>query len=439
VSSAMLDALCILLHYAVQGCVQGLAFGTLPLLLRRNTAATDEHSSVFSLVGYPFTLKFLFAPVVDGIYSTRFGRRESWLVPTQLCSAAIFAHLASSLEPMLDETPPRVLLLTALVFMLTVSTAVTDIATDAWASSRMCDSRASVCQSVGLTIGFESSVTFFFFLKGRGLLELRTLLLGVSAVGFGSVGLVAFVRMCEAHPANVEDSEVAGLRVVLRRAWALCAGAPNVRRLLLFRLLVPVVSGFAPLLRARYQAQGFSPEMFAEYDLCFLPLSFLVMWIGGTIASSPYPLTFIRRARLATALIGVASLGHYRCCLAMGELAAHDPMLRITYFCLAKVSDVVGILLFVVGVAFTNRIASRNEAIAGTVITFLASCGNLGELLPETWVPLAAQAFGIELTAVLCLSAGLVVLWAFWEELHRLENIDDIGWKAIQLAHEKCS
>ena len=38
----------------------------------------------FDVVAYPFSLKLLWAPLVDSLFIAKFGRRKTWLVPTQL-------------------------------------------------------------------------------------------------------------------------------------------------------------------------------------------------------------------------------------------------------------------------------------------------------------------------------------------------------------------
>ena len=43
--------------------------------------------TLFTLVSWPFSLKMLWAPLVDSCYIKAFGRRKSWLVPTQLLIA----------------------------------------------------------------------------------------------------------------------------------------------------------------------------------------------------------------------------------------------------------------------------------------------------------------------------------------------------------------
>ncbi|CAM9841399.1 unnamed protein product, partial [Hapterophycus canaliculatus] len=43
-----------------------------------------SEQAIFSLVSFPFSLKLLWAPLVDSLYFPSFGRRKSWLVPAQL-------------------------------------------------------------------------------------------------------------------------------------------------------------------------------------------------------------------------------------------------------------------------------------------------------------------------------------------------------------------
>ena len=45
---------------------------------------TFVDQALFTLVTLPFSLKVLWAPIVDGVYFSRFGKRKTWLIPTQL-------------------------------------------------------------------------------------------------------------------------------------------------------------------------------------------------------------------------------------------------------------------------------------------------------------------------------------------------------------------
>ena len=71
----------LLLLYVLQGIPLGLT-GSIPLILQtRHVAYKDQ--AVFSFAFWPFSVKLLWAPIVDSVFSKSVGRRKSWLIPTQ--------------------------------------------------------------------------------------------------------------------------------------------------------------------------------------------------------------------------------------------------------------------------------------------------------------------------------------------------------------------
>lgn len=63
----------LLFLYVLQGIPLGLA-GSIPLILQsKNVSYKDQ--AFFSFVFWPFSLKLLWAPLVDALYFSRFGRR----------------------------------------------------------------------------------------------------------------------------------------------------------------------------------------------------------------------------------------------------------------------------------------------------------------------------------------------------------------------------
>ena len=84
--------------YTLQGVPLGLGFGTLPFILRAHMSYSAL--GTFALCTFPFSLKLLWSPLVDSRFWHVFGRRKSWIVPSQVCLAA--ALLFASL--LVDET-----------------------------------------------------------------------------------------------------------------------------------------------------------------------------------------------------------------------------------------------------------------------------------------------------------------------------------------------
>ena len=71
----------LLLLYVLQGIPLGMA-GSIPMILQ-NKNISYKQQAMFSFVYWPFSLKLLWAPIVDAAFFQSFGRRKTWLVPVQ--------------------------------------------------------------------------------------------------------------------------------------------------------------------------------------------------------------------------------------------------------------------------------------------------------------------------------------------------------------------
>ena len=76
-----LHVLILFFLYILQGIPLGLK-SAIPLLLSNRNVPYKEQAT-YSISSYPFSMKILWAPLVDSVYISRFGRRKSWLVPVQ--------------------------------------------------------------------------------------------------------------------------------------------------------------------------------------------------------------------------------------------------------------------------------------------------------------------------------------------------------------------
>ena len=160
----------LLLLYVLQGVPLGLA-GSLPIILQTKKIGYRQQA-MFSLVSWPFSIKLIWAPIVDCIYSRDFGRRKSWLVPSQYL-IGITMILLSYLVPNLlgsETVAPNVGLLTLIFFFLHFLAATQDIAVDGWALTMLSKENvgyASTCNTVGQTAGFFISYTLFLALQSK--------------------------------------------------------------------------------------------------------------------------------------------------------------------------------------------------------------------------------------------------------------------------------
>lgn len=85
--------------YFLQGIPMGLAMGSVPIILKKHLSYSQV--GVFSLAAYPYSLKLLWSPIVDAVWSPALGRRKSWILPIQMCSGFGMIYLGSRIKQMM--------------------------------------------------------------------------------------------------------------------------------------------------------------------------------------------------------------------------------------------------------------------------------------------------------------------------------------------------
>jgi RhtX/FptX family siderophore transporter len=104
-----------------------LYFCTLGLpTVMRAMGVSLEKIGLFSLILFPWVIKFLWAPVVDNHYLARMGKRRSWIIPLQVC-AILLLLLFTFIVPQQQWT-----LVFALALLLSTVGATQDIAIDGY-------------------------------------------------------------------------------------------------------------------------------------------------------------------------------------------------------------------------------------------------------------------------------------------------------------------
>ena len=176
--------------------------------------------AIFALCSWPFSLKLLWAPIVDACFSKRFGRRKSWLVPIQLIAGALMVGGSDYVEQELGlnhnavaaaasgsgggmttdvASSMNVRGLTAFFFALYFLMATQDIAVDGWALTMLSKKnrgKGPVCNSIGQNMGYFLSYVGFLALNDAESSEnlWRPLLRMKSRPGVGLVSLGGFVK-----------------------------------------------------------------------------------------------------------------------------------------------------------------------------------------------------------------------------------------------------
>ena len=110
--------------YTLQGIPMGLC-SSLPVILKEK-GISFEDLALLSIASIPFSLKLLWAPIVDCKFFPSIGRRKSWLVPIQFLCGLVFLLGSSLVDTWMENS--SVVTLTAFFVFLYFLMATQDIA-----------------------------------------------------------------------------------------------------------------------------------------------------------------------------------------------------------------------------------------------------------------------------------------------------------------------
>jgi PAT family acetyl-CoA transporter-like MFS transporter 1 len=183
--------------YFLQGVPMGLS-SSIPLFLA-SKGVDFAGQAIFSLAPWPYSLKLLWAPLVDAVYTTRYGlgQRKSWIVPTQFVMGVVLMLLASQMDSMFgDHGAPDVMGLATASFVLYFLAATQDIAVDGWALTILRPENvgfASTANSVGQNAGSMVAFGIVIAMDSPGFCNAWVRpLLGHPSQEFGMVSVASF-------------------------------------------------------------------------------------------------------------------------------------------------------------------------------------------------------------------------------------------------------
>jgi PAT family acetyl-CoA transporter-like MFS transporter 1 len=146
----------LLFLYTLQGVPMGLTQVMSMMIQERGVSLSEINQ--FHQVSWPFSLKLLWAPIVDSIFVKSVGLRKTWLLPVQTVIGLTLALGSKSVSAMLDSPTdgPDVWSITVMFFLLFFLCATQDICVDGWALTLLSPRNvgwASTCNAIGQTLG----------------------------------------------------------------------------------------------------------------------------------------------------------------------------------------------------------------------------------------------------------------------------------------------
>ncbi|KAH7488232.1 hypothetical protein PRIC1_007649 [Phytophthora ramorum] len=387
----------LLLLYTLQGIPMGLS-SSIPFILQEKVGYGDQ--ATFSLVSWPFSLKLLWAPFVDSLYSERFGRRKSWLIPVQFICAALMVVGSWFMSDLLGEgegQKPHVIYLTVFFFVLYFMMATQDIAVDGWAITMLSEKNvghASTCNTVGQTVGYFVAYVGFLALNDPGTCNsyLRSEPEDegmVSLPGFMSFwGWVMFFTTLGVWIFKHEKPEVEGSeRLTIAQTYSQLYSVlrlPSVISLSVMLLTSKI--GFAAaesVASLKLVEYGMKKEKLALLTPILIPLGIVIPVMIGRYIKPSQPLNLFLwgyPVRLAVGLLYAGLV--YITPMAMEQDESSHFVFYGVILVIGALHEVAANMMYVPQMAFYARIS--DPSIGGTYMTYLNTVTNLGSKWPNS-------------------------------------------------------
>ncbi|CAK7275536.1 hypothetical protein SEPCBS57363_006744 [Sporothrix epigloea] len=383
----------LVLLYFLQGIPLGLATGSVPFLLKRHMSYSEI--GVFTLASYPYSLKLLWSPIVDAVWSPKVGRRKSWILPIQLLSGFGMLWLGSEVDGMMESMGKpggsTVWNFTRWWFFLVLMCATQDIAVDGWALTLLTPgniSYASTAQTVGLTGGHFLSYTVFLAFNSPDFANrwFRTVPLEAGLIGLGDylrlwgwVFIIVTISLAlwkrEERATNEE-----GVWDVYRIMWSVLK-LKNVQTIILVHLIAKI--GFQAndaVTNLKLLEKGFGTDNLALTVLIDFPFEIGLGYYVGKWSQEYTPMRIWCwgfAGRLAAAIFAQITVVIFP---ADGVNSVYLFIVILEHV----MSTFMNTVMFVAVSAFHARIA--DPAIGGTYMTLLATVSNLGGTFPRYFV-----------------------------------------------------
>ncbi|KAI8082948.1 acetyl-coenzyme A transporter 1-domain-containing protein [Halteromyces radiatus] len=385
--------------YLLQGVPVGLSFGSIPFLLKAHLSYSQI--AIFSLSSWPYSLKLIWSPIVDAVYSKELGRRKSWIVPIQLLTGCFFYWLGSHIDDIMDQEEHIPIYRLTISFLLTVFFCATqDIAVDGWALTLLSKeslSYASTAQTIGLNIGYFMSFTVFLALNSPdfsnkylrsepndivGVLPLGAYMKFWALMFFLVTGWLLFMK---------KEAKDMGIRQVYTTIWKICK-LPHMKNFVI--VLMTSKIGFIcheAVTSLKLVEKGFSKEDMALSVLLDFPLQiffgyYAAKWSNGSRPLKPWLYAFY--GRLLFSALGMLVVAGY-------PQGKSD--IGYFYFSIIIASTVLSSFMstvqFVSLAAFMTNIA--DPVIGGTYMTLLNTFSNFGGTWPKFFVLEAVDYFTV--------------------------------------------
>ncbi|EAR87251.1 acetyl-coenzyme A transporter 1 (macronuclear) [Tetrahymena thermophila SB210] len=462
--------LLLLILYTIQGFPIGFFGGAVQLLLTEAGISMTKLAEL-SVVLYPFTFKFLFAPFQDAHYFKSFGKRKSYIIPIQYLMAILFFVVSLSIDDLLKNQEISSLIIFGFIAIFLSSQQ--DIAVDGWVLTIFENEEhvniGSTCNTIGQLLGVLITNSFFIQINSvefcnkflystpsdKPLVTTKQFLQIISAIiAVVTVFVHFFVQEREKSDkqeiekvndqnknsklANEETSEQQQEQIdsvidVIKKLRGFFTNK-NLRFLIIFMLSQnignsPVFASFTVLL----VRQGLSKEIISTISTIIIPFNFIAAILSSKLIRPSKEMNAWRNAfviQIVVALIGYAII-------ILNPVI--DESQNKQMFILVLIFQILVIFVstfkFIAQGGFFNRIS--DEDVGGSSLTTLNSFSNLGGQFSEQIALVALSYLSFTQVVFIGLTYSLLYLFFMHKKILSQQLIPKNQWRLEKLQPKK--
>jgi len=419
----------------LQGYFQGLR------LILRSRGASFEDQSKLSFADYPYTFKFLFAPMLDRYFIKRVGKSRTYIIGGCAVIVPLFLIMGPIIEDLLDHK--KILPLLSLTMSINCLVSLVQISGESWVLTLFRDddekSKASTFMNVGISMGTVLGYNLFIplndlewlndtFFENKPLntpLVTNTMMCLFIAGMFFVAGVITLLFISEKYSTEKQAS--------LKEIWAILprhATNKDMRNFILYffcaSFVYYTVDQAFDLTLVQNGYMNLSPSVISNIDTLCYPIVFVLSM--GTIY-------FMKKGQLIRMyhlnLFVVCFSGTFRYLMCMDLMINQNVLRTIIARCFASVlygMDFTGYFLM----AFFNTIV--DESVGNTGITSLIAIMNQTYVLSATVGFALLQQFGFPLYVPTILVAQFCILVLLFPLSFKIDKKDA---KLFDLSHRK--
>jgi PAT family acetyl-CoA transporter-like MFS transporter 1 len=276
-------------------------------------------------------VKILWAPIVDSLYIKRFGRRKTWLVPSQLLIGVSMLFAARYADEWLGngvESPPKILILTSVFFLMRVFAATQDVAVDGLALCLLKKrniGHVATCEVIGISAGWSigyvvllvlessdfSNTYIFSEPQAGGLITLGDFLKFWSIIYFGATVLIAiFKKENSDTEEKLEEHPDYGISKAYPTLWKILKLKPIIRFSLFMMTVKVSFAAVDSVTSLKLIEFGVPKDKIAFLAIPLLPIQMVLPFLISRYTAGKYPMNFYIKAFRVRLIVSVLMVGY---------------------------------------------------------------------------------------------------------------------------------